>query len=50
MLAGSDRRERNKDAARIDQALGVLIQHELAPWERVDTNGRSAEIWFAIAK
>lgn len=41
---------RHQGAARIDQALGVLIQHELARCERMNTNGRSAEIWFAIVK
>jgi len=41
---------RHQDAARIDQALGVLVQHDHARCERVTTNGRSAEVWFASAK
>jgi hypothetical protein len=42
--------QHNAPAARIGKALGVLLQHKLARMERVETDGRPAERWFATAK
>jgi hypothetical protein len=38
---------RNQSSDRIGRALGLLLQHHLAHYERQDTGGRPAERWFA---
>ncbi len=38
---------KNLAAERISQALGVLLGLNLARFERRDTGGRPAELWFA---
>jgi hypothetical protein len=41
---------RNRPSERIGRALGLLLQHQLARFERVETGGRPAERWFAVRK
>src|SRR5262245_24286914 len=45
-----DHFQRNQPAERIGRALGLLLQHRLARREQVQTGGRSAERWFAVAR
>jgi hypothetical protein len=39
--------QRNQSSNRIGQALGLLLKHRLARFEKEDTGGRPAERWFA---
>jgi hypothetical protein len=39
---------RHQSSDRIGRALGLLLQHRLARWERRETGGRPAERWFAV--
>lgn len=42
--------QHNVPAGRINQALGVLLQAQLARMERRETDGRAAEWWFPIIR
>jgi hypothetical protein len=41
---------RHESSDRIGRALGLLLQHRLARFERQETGGRPAERWFAAAR
>jgi hypothetical protein len=41
---------RHQSSERIVRALGLLLQHRLARFERQETGGRPAERWFAVAR
>ncbi len=41
---------RHKEAAQINRALTALVENGLAYRERVETDGRPAEIWYATAR
>jgi hypothetical protein len=41
---------RHQSSERIGRALGLLLQHRLARFDRQDTGGRPAERWFAAAR
>jgi hypothetical protein len=41
--------QRNRPAAEIDRALGVLLEHRLAHFTNEQTAGRPATRWFAGA-
>lgn len=41
---------RNKKADEVGRTLGVLLEQNLARFERVDTGGRPAEHWFAVGR
>jgi hypothetical protein len=40
----------NHSSERVGRALGLLLQHRLARFERQQTRGRPAERWFAAAR
>jgi hypothetical protein len=40
--------QRNSSAERISRALGLLLESRLARFERIDTNGRPGERWYAV--
>jgi hypothetical protein len=41
---------RNQTAERVGRALGLLLEHKLARFERIKTEGRPTERWFAIKR
>lgn len=41
---------RHHSSDRIGRALGLLLQHRLARFERKETGGRPAERWFAVGR
>jgi hypothetical protein len=45
-----DHFQRNQSAERILRALGLLLQHRLARFERQETAGRPVERWFAVTR
>jgi hypothetical protein len=42
--------QRNQSSDRIGRALGLLLQHQLARRETVQTGGRPTERWFAVTR
>jgi hypothetical protein len=38
---------RHESSERIGRALGLLLEHKLARFEREETGGRPRELWFA---
>ena len=43
-------RGRNQTAERVGRALGLLLEHRFARFERIKTEGRPTERWFAIKR